>query len=68
MRRQEKIKIIAAAIAMGVLILDTSADTVVTQTINNVEWRFRLNPSAGTATLGLDDSGYNNEAKRASWG
>ena len=65
MRRQEKIKIIAAAIAMGVLILDTSADTVVTQTINNVEWRFRLNPSAGTATLGLDDSGYNNEAKRA---
>ena len=63
----QKTKIIAAAIAAGALMLDTSADTVVTQTINNVEWRFRLSPTAGTATLGLGTNASNgyDEASRA---
>ena len=68
MRKQTwKAAVSAAAIAAGAAIpmAANAAYTSVTQTINNVAWRFQLDPSTGTAILGLDDSRYNDEAKRA---
>ena len=49
----------AAIAASATLPMAAEAATIVTQTINNVEWRFQLDPSKGTATIGL---GKNTEA------
>lgn len=65
MKLQEKIKTVAVVSAAVCLALGVNADTVVTQTINNVEWRFRLNPSTGEATLGIGGDNYNDEAIKA---
>ena len=52
--------IATVALCSATISAATEASTIVTQTINNVEWRFQLDASDGTATLGLgqdaDDS------------
>ena len=60
-----KAAVSAAAIAAGAAIpTAANADTIVTQTINNVEWRFKLNPTYGTATLGINPAAVNTNTGR----
>ena len=54
--------VLAAALVAATAPSPSFAATIVTQTINNVEWRFKLDSSAGTATIGL---GENAEASYA---
>ena len=59
--------VIAAALtvaASAAIPMAANADTIVTQTINNVEWRFKLNPTYGTATLGINPAAVNTNTGR----
>ena len=50
--------------AIGASAMSANADVIVTQTINNVEWRFKLNPTYGTATLGINPAAISTNTNR----